>query len=459
MLHDKRMAELDRLRNIMSPGRYNMDEVLWQSTYNEFDALRDQILERSDRVTAKWYARNASRVTNAPNLSSKVSDIIKGNSVRYRTDSGILNSSVQEERFGAKVILDRYIQPNQLKELLDSGATHEQILGELRTQVKGMPPLVTPPPTTLTSSAPVVSVDAPPKVTPPQVTTRPPVLPRPMVTPSNAPTIGMTTMPAPTPLSQPPPLSNMPIESIQPTPKVTASTGRRVRTTREELDIQTRWNIYRDKQFQKSLDDVLDKDVYNAKVLQAELRGKNAKATVARLVRKQKERAEYKASEAAKKAMNDKMNQVTNKVRADKASMGSTTKMAEEVSSVAKIESAGLFSREGKLASQFFKNKGPLLKVGAIAAGAWIVLASLNSAVKTVTSIGADDNPPNYVSNVYNRIENERYSPMPQARRYVNPNSKINTTGLNQRLSSNRIGHHVYGNARSQRDLQNLYNQ
>jgi hypothetical protein len=123
-----------------------------------------------------------------------------------------------------------------------------------------------------------------------------------------------------------------------------------------------------------------------------------------------------------------------------------------------------ILTDEAKVAGKWLDKSGPMLKWGAIAAGAWVALAVIGNEVRSASKIfhpsGDEYSPPGYVRDVYGQIDSGSSQPIPPDPRILDRGMRMklaNTTGIVQRAHNNRQGHTRYGKARTDQQLQSVY--
>jgi len=381
----------------------------------------------------------------------KVSDIIRGNSATYRNDTNLtmLTDLAVERRLGAKVILEKHIPANQLKGLLDVGISHEEILDEIRKQIKSTPPLVTPTarPTSLMSQAEIDNILSAKVVTPAQL-----------------------------------------VRVVTPPPGVR---GRGKYTTREYSDRYARGVVssrrYRSTRWEGKARDILEEMKSSQRRLD----------TVGARFRRRSNRVEVDNPRPTSTGVADEVKKATapnTGASIPKVNTAPEVKAAQKVveaNSLAKVSSnitkgspvdraiaslpevgvegiakkalskGSILSREAGTVVKWFGSQSKIFKVGAIAGGAWLAVALLSRTISPILNIGRGNAAPGYVQDVYNEIDSgSTYPPVADPRIYPkrSPVPRVRP-GIPQQLHNERSGHHRVGAAKTDYYNQMLYQQ
>jgi hypothetical protein len=123
-----------------------------------------------------------------------------------------------------------------------------------------------------------------------------------------------------------------------------------------------------------------------------------------------------------------------------------------------------ILTDEAKVAGKWLDKSGPMLKWGAIAAGAWLAVAIIGNEVRSASKLlhpsGDEYSPPGYIRDVYGQIDSGSSYPQAPDPRILDRGIRrklANTTGIVQRAHRERSNHHTYGSARTNQQLQSVY--
>lgn len=101
----------------------------------------------------------------------------------------------------------------------------------------------------------------------------------------------------------------------------------------------------------------------------------------------------------------------------------------------------------------------PMIRIGAIAAGAWVALAVISRIGRFAAADRREPAAPGFIDSVYNRVGNGGmdYSGGVDAMSYRSKFRPIPTAGLVQQQNRERSGHTKYGSARTDDQMRRLY--